>query len=359
MNTTAPLPLFALVLALPFTSASAGSLTINRLDLDEGNVVALLEASSQRHVDAMRSIIEASYPGEYSARRWEMIENQARRMPVARVAYEYPLGRGTAVRTYHAIGGEPLTRVAAHALGGPTPPGTPSSAGSSPTSPTWSEDDDTPPAQRVSDAELVAAEMADEPHYVPSDDTDIRAGFRPSERTALKPYWHQGSYHALDPEQKALRALEDDILDGKVPRGGKVQAWLSSVVCATCRRPIERMAEAYGLDVAFTEMVPFVPTNITRAEIEAGRGRMKAMRLVHAESGMPMGAFDALDVARDAQVRQALSPAAIERSSRGVSLPARKFRLGPPRPRRITEGSSASGSPPNEPVDTAEDAGGC
>lgn len=359
MNATAQLPLFVLLLAAPFASASAGSLTISRVDLDEGNVVALLEASSQRHVDAMRSIIETSYPGEYSARRWEIIENHARRTPIARVAYEYRLGQGTAIRTYHAVGGEPLTRIAAHAMGGPTPPGTPSSAGSSPASPTWSEDDETPPARRVSDDELVAAEMADEPYYLPSDDTDIRAGFRPSERTVLKPYWHQGSYHALDPEQKALRALEDDILDGKLPRGGKVRAWLSSVVCATCRRPIERMAEAYGLEITFMEMVPFVPTNVTRAEIAAGRGRMKAMRLVHAESGMPMGAFDALDVARDAQVRQALSPAAIERSSRGISLPARKFRLGPPRPRRITEGSSTSGSPPGEPGDAADDVGGC
>ncbi|KJV35444.1 hypothetical protein [Luteibacter yeojuensis] len=357
MNRARRTALVAALLAGYVATASAGRFTTTRIDLDDGAVVALLEASSQRHVDAMRSIIKASYPGGYSARRWEIIENHARRTPIARVRYEYPLGRSTAFRTYHAMGGEPLSRIAALALGGPTPPGTPSSAGSPPLSPTWSEDDDTPPAERVSDDELVAAEAADAPHYAAPDDTDVRAAFRPSDRTVMKPYWHQGSYHALDPEQKALRALEDDILDGKVPRGGKVQAWLSSVVCATCRRPIERMAAAYDLEVSFTEMVPFVPADVTRAEIQAGRGRMKAFRLVHADSGMPLGAFDALDVARDAQVRQALSPAAIQRASRGAHSPMRTFRLAPPRPRRVTEGSSPSSSPPRDTDDEAT--GGC
>ncbi|QDE38100.1 hypothetical protein FIV34_02250 [Luteibacter pinisoli] len=356
MNTTHRVLLTAVLFAGAFAPAWAGSLAITRLHLDQGNVVALLEASSQRHVEVMRSIVQASYPGEHDARRWEIIENHARRVPIARVSYEYPVGGGTGIRTYHAVGGEPLTRVAAQAFGGRTPPATPSSAGSSPLSPTWSEDDDSPPLERVSDDELVAAEAADASHYIAMDDTDIRAPFRPSERTVMKPYWHQGSYHALDPEQKAMRALEDDILDGKLPRGGKVHAWLSSVVCATCRRPLERMAEAYDLEVTFTEMVPFVPTHITQAEITAGRGRMKAFRLVHAESGMPLGAFDALDVARDAQVRQALSPVAIEPPLRGGSSPMRTFRLGPPRPRRVTEGSSASGAPPQQPVD---EAGGC
>lgn len=332
--------------------AWGGQLTTARAHIDEGNVVPLLEASSQRHVDAMRAIVSARYSGLHSARRWETIEAHVRDSAVARVEYRVVERGAMRIRTYHAIAGESLSRVAAHAFTGDTPPGTPSTPGSSafPSADEWSDSDHEEDSTRqgVSDEDLAAGEAADDPFYTGFDDTELRAPFRPTRRSIMQPYWHDGRYHGLDAEQKVLRAIEDDILDGIVPRGGQVVGLLSSMVCHTCRRPIERMAEAYDLDIRLTEMSPSIPSPLRNALIDSGKARMKGLKLVDAQSGRALGAFDALAGARDAQVRRSLSPAAMDRATSGMDWQRRSFRLGAPRPRRITEGSSASDSPPHD-----------
>ncbi|QWT19157.1 hypothetical protein KPL74_15565 [Bacillus sp. NP157] len=354
-----PVVAIAVAYALP-GYAAAGSVTTTRADLDEGNLVALLEASSQRHVDAMRSIIVARYPGDYRARRWELVESHMRSTPIARLEYTYTSNGISHVRTYHAMAGEPLGRVAVRAFAGPTPPGTPSTP-SSPelaTSASEAEEDAAGSQAAVSDEALAAAETADEPFYVASDATDVRAPFRMGGRSIMKPYWHDGRYHALDAEQKALRALEDDILGGVVPRSGTVRGMLSGVVCHTCRWSIGTFADAYDLDIQLTEMSPTIPSALKKELIASGRARLRGLKLIDAGTERPMVAFDALAGARAAQVRDNISPAAMERTASGKPWPQRSFRLGQPRPRRITEasaspseGSDRTSSPEREPPD--------
>ncbi|HEY4092427.1 MAG TPA: hypothetical protein VGN46_13020 [Luteibacter sp.] len=316
------------------------------LDIDEGCATALLEASSQRHVDAMRHIVAERYPGTLSVRRWEDVESHLRTATLARLEYEYSTGGAVAIRVYHALGGQPLGDVARNAFEGETP-GSPES----PSSPGWSDSDDPAVATfgRMTDEDVAAMEARDETAYSGFDQTDIRASFRPAGRSVLKPYWHQGRYHAFDAEQKALRAIEEDILDGRMPRGGTVRGLMSGAPCATCRESIKAFADTYDLDITLSGMSPTVPVRVKDGLLASGRARMKGPRLVDVASGRPMVAFDVLAGARDAQVREGLGPLAHERASRGARWQRRSFRLGPP-PARAAAGSALGTEPGTDPA---------
>lgn len=339
---------FTLPLAMSCGPAFAGAGTFRtiRLDLDEGNAVALLESSAQRHVDAMRSIIASRYPGSYDARRWEYVENHMRNMPIARLEYQYRLADGqVVVKTYHAIAGEPLTRVAEQAFAGNGPP----DALSTPTTPSTPDTPSPPdslvdvarpaPPPQATDAELLDAEGADDAFYAGFDETDLRAPFRTGGSSTLKPYWHEGEYHGLDAEQKALHAIEDDIARGRVPAGGSVRGMLSGTSCHLCRDAIGKFASEYELEISFTEMVPGLPAALRRQLIAGGQARLKGLKLVEVGSGRPLLAYDVLAGSRDAQVRASLSPTTLDRGLRGKA----SFRLAAPRLRRITEPGQAAG----------------
>jgi hypothetical protein len=320
---------FATGLVFVGSPALAGSVVLGYVDLDEGVAVALLEASSQRHVDAMRRIIAERYPGGHSMRRWEVIEEHMRNATLARFEYRYEEGGEMIIRTYHALGGDPLGRIADRALAGEVPPSPTDSASSGDDSD--SDIDSQMTSKRASDDELEAGEWRDTTSYAGFDEHDIRAPFRPRGRSVMQPSWQKTRYHALDAEQKALRAIEEDILDGKMPRGGSIRGWLSGSVCAECRQAVRVFADTYELDIRLNGMSPAVPVKLKEQLLATGRARMKGPRLVDAASGRPLVAFDALYGARQAQVRESLAPHAVEREAAGGPWQPRAFRLGPPR----------------------------
>lgn len=344
MKTLAGATLAALIAC---STARAGSVRTDYLDIDEGCATALLEASSQRHVDAMRYIVAERYPGTLSARRWEEVESHLRTATLARLEYEYSTGGEVAIRVYHALGGQPLGAVARNAFEGEIP-GSPES----PSSPGWSDSDDPAVAtfSRMTDEDIGAMEARDEAAYSGFDESDLRAPFRPAGRSVMKPYWHQGRYHAFDAEQKALRSIEEDILDGRMPRGGTVRGLMSGAPCATCRESIKAFADTYDLDITLSGMSSAVPVRVKDALLASGRARMKGPRLVDVASGRPLVAFDVLAGARDAQVREGLGPLAHERASQGTRWQRRSFRLGPPPGR--SSGTDVPGAAPetNPPV---------
>jgi hypothetical protein len=322
--------MIAIVLVSP--PAWAGSVAITQVGLDEGLTTALLEASSQRHVDAMRRLIAKRFPGAYEARRWEDIENHMRREPIARFEYEYRVGGRMAVRTYHSLGGEPLGRIAHTSFEGELPgsrPGTPDSSSE------WDADDEFEShAARASDDELAAAEAADEAFYEGFDEVDVRAPFRPRGRSVMKPFWYEGRHHGLDAEHKAMRSIEEDILDGKIPRGGRIRGLLSAPACTACRSQIQRFADTYELNIELGTMSSHLPVRTEEALIRSGRARLKGLRLVDPTSGRPILAYDVLAGARDGQIRENLTPVARERAASGTPWQRRSFRfsLGPVEP---------------------------
>jgi len=317
----------AISLVLLGSPALAGSVVLGYVDLDEGIAVALLEASSQRHVDAMRRIIAERHPGGHPMRRWEMIEEHMRNATLARFEYRYEKGGEVIIRTYHALGGDPLGRVAYRALAGEVPASPTESASSGDDS----DSDSQTTSERVSDDELEAGEWRDRTFYAGFDEHDIRAPFRPRGRSVMHPSWQKTRYHALDAEQKALRAIEEDILDGKMPRGGSIRAWLSGSACAECRHAVRVFADTYDLDIRLNGMSSAVPVRLKEQLLTTGRARMKGPRLVDAVSGRPLVAFDALHGARQAQVRESLAPEAVEREAAASPWQPRVFRLAPPR----------------------------
>src|ERR1044072_3924322 len=105
--------------------AHAGALVVEDLDLDEGNVGALLEQTSQYYIDAMHKLVNARYKDDYRAIRWEDLETSMNRARVARLEYRYELAGQPKLRVYHAMGGEPLGALGESIFEGPTRPGTP------------------------------------------------------------------------------------------------------------------------------------------------------------------------------------------------------------------------------------------
>src|SRR5260370_26162452 len=83
-------------------TSRAGVVELGRVTLDEGNVTALLETTSQYYVDAMRALIDERYRDDYRAIRWEALEDAMRDAPVARFEYRFEINGVPRVRIYHA-----------------------------------------------------------------------------------------------------------------------------------------------------------------------------------------------------------------------------------------------------------------
>jgi len=61
-----------------------------------------------------------------------------------------------------------------------------------------------------------------------------------------------------DAEVKLMHSLEGDILDGSVPRGGRVNLWASQQVCGSCGGLARQFEQVYGTSVTMYE-VPRAP----------------------------------------------------------------------------------------------------
>lgn len=53
--------------------------------------------------------------------------------------------------------------------------------------------------------------------------------------------------HIIDAEVKAVRTIEEGILAGELPQGGRLRAWVSQPVCSSCKGVISSFETAYGV----------------------------------------------------------------------------------------------------------------
>lgn len=317
--------------------AAAGSVVFDTVGLDEGNAAALLEATSQRYVDAMQKLLSDKYRGEHRAIRWELLETSLSDAKLARFEYRYIRNGMGAVRVYHAMSGDPLSVRARSLFEGPTP-------GSTPTSPLSDFDEwDAGSATAVDTGaeEAVLRDAEDEAYFAGFDTVDVRARVLLLDDSVLAPFSVSGEQGALDAEMKILRTIEQDIGSGAIPAGGSIQGFVSSMACSSCRLGMRSLAAVHGLDIRVSQFYSSLPVAEEEAAVAAGSARLRAGMLVDATSGRPLVASDVLTAARKAQIRQALSPNSMDRSFRGMSWRQRSFRLLPPRLPPVSEAPEA------------------
>lgn len=331
----------------------AASVELGRVTLDEGNVTALLEVTSQYYVDAMRALIEASYRDDYRAIRWEALEEAVRDAPVARLEYRFSVNGMPGVRIYHAMGGRPLGSVAKSIFEGPTRPGTPET----PVSPVDSGSEDELLNRRMSLVDEVAVDAADGRFYTQFDDINVRAPVLTEEGSVLDAFVVDGRGRAFDPEFKALRAIENDLRSGTVPRGGRVYGSVSEVTCSSCEYVMRRFADTYSVDVRLAQVFPSMARKAQSDLIASGSARLRGNVLVDAVSDRPLLATDRLRGAREGQIRRSLSPRAMGRSFKGTPWARRSFQLNPIRLPRVSEGSTERSPSPQTRVSTTSPAG--
>lgn len=331
--------LLSLLMLTP-ASACAGTFTREALTLDEGNASAQLAATGQRYVDAMHHLIEARWRDAYSARRWETLETALAHTPVARLEYRAP--DGTVARIYHAMGGAPLGELAAETFTGPSRPSTPDSMDGSDV-----EIDDTNPSDRAARLEKYArVDAEDAAMFSPDNALHMRARLRSTEGTLFHPYTIDGEDRALDAEFKAVAALEGDLLEGNVPRGGKATILLSGETCNSCDYAMRAAAMHYDIDVHLVRMMSRPTPAEGKTLIAGGKARWRGTRLVDQATGRPLLAADTLDGLREAQVRQAITPAAMSRRFANIPWEPRAVRLTPPEG-KVPPGEATAGTPPD------------
>jgi hypothetical protein len=335
------------------TSVS-GAVELGRVTLDEDNVTALLEVTSQYYVDAMRALIDERYRDDYRAIRWEALEEAMRDAPVARLEYRFEVDGVPRVRVYHAMGGRPLGSVAKSIFDGPTRPGTPET----PLGPLDSEGEDGLHGRRMSSVDEVAMDAADSRFYTAFDETNVRAPVLAEDESVLDAFVVEGRSRALDPEFKAMRAIEKDLQSGAVPRGGSIYGSVSEIACTSCEYAMGRFADTYAVDVRLAQVFPSMPRKAQSELVASGSARLKGNVLVDAVNQRPMLATDLLRGAREGQIRRTLSPRAMGRSFKGTPWARRSFQLNPIRLPRVSE-SSVEGSPPSRPRGAKDATPGC
>lgn len=317
--------------------AKAGAVVFDTIGLDEGNAAALLEATSQRYVDAMQKLLFEKYRGEHRAIRWELLETSLSDAKLARFEYRYIRNGISAVRVYHAMSGDPLSVLAKSLFEGPTP-------GSTPTSPLSDIDEWDARLATAADTgaeEAVLRDAEDEVYFAGFDAVDVRARVLLLDDSVLTPFSVPGEQGALDAEMKILQTIEQDIVSGTIPAGGSLQGFVSSMACSSCRLGMRSLSAAHGLDIRLSQFYSSLPVAEEEAAVAAGSARLRAGVLVDASSGKPLVANDVLTAARKAQIRQALSPTSMDRSFRGMLWRQRSFRLMPPRLPPVSEAPDA------------------
>ncbi|WP_036138097.1 hypothetical protein [Luteibacter sp. 9135] len=316
--------------------------TVDAMGLDQGNVTAQLERTSQYFVNAMRRLLTEGYPDSYRAIRWENLEEAMNRARVARFEYRYTVHGTEYVRVYHALDGKPLSMVAEEVFSGPTPRGSPTPP-RSPASPDGLIESDAETASGIGTVsehrDMVATDMGDDSLFVEFDSLNVRARILPADSSVLEGYDVPSMQGELDAEFKALRAIEYDIHAQVIPRGGRIRGAVGGATCSSCRDAMRDFARAYDADVQVTQMYGSIARSEQQALIASGRARMRGQMLVDASSGEPLLARDILGGARAAQVRRELSAGSLGRAFKGMSWRQRSFRLGTPRLPRVSEGS--------------------
>lgn len=336
------------VLAVSSAKSHAANVTVEPIGIDEGNVTALLERTSQYYIDAMRSLIGDRYKDEYRALRWEALETAMNRATVARLEYRFMLDGEPTVRVYHAMSGQPLSSIASSIFEGETPPGTPTSPGS----PIDASDVDLM-AAASEPIDYAVTDAQDAAYFTGFEDTDVRAAVLASEDSVLGAFYVDGANTSLDAEFKALRAIESDMKHGIVPRGGSIRGAIGGATCGSCRYAMRSVSDTYGIDIRISQMFGSLPRAQQNALLASGRARLKGPLLMDATTNGPLLARDVLSRARETQVRQSLSPRAMGRSFKGMPWRQRSFRLGPPRLPRVSEGAGDDPGLPNPDVNEA------
>ncbi|KAG9614268.1 hypothetical protein KCV01_g609, partial [Aureobasidium melanogenum] len=270
-------------------------------------VAALMEDTSQRYVDAMLRIVRERHPGPHGVRHWEALENLMSTQPIARLEYRYKRNGTEMLRTYDGMNGGPLSQNASDILEGAVLPGTPDSLES------FDEWASAPPL----DTERLARVDIDEDRYFSDEEARKRARILPEKDSVMRPYAIDGSQRALDAEFKVTRQLENDILAGTVPRGGRVSLYTTNTLCNSCETSLKTVSSAYDLDMRVTLMRQRLSPAERSQLLSSGQVRSRGTTLIRNDSGRPYLASDVVANARERQVKRILTPAF--RSERGLT----------------------------------------
>ncbi|UPG90658.1 hypothetical protein L2Y96_02475 [Luteibacter aegosomaticola] len=240
---------------------------------------------------------------------------------MARLEYRGP--DGAVARIYHAMGGSPISDLAADIFTGKSRPVTPDSIDE------FELEEPAPDVRAASLARYVAHDLEDASMFTPDDALNVRARLRPMEDSRFHPYVIDGMDRALDAEFKAVAALENDLSASNVQRGGKATILLSGETCSSCEYALKAAARHYDIDIHLVRMMPTTSPAESNRLIKEGIARWRGARLVDPATGRPLLAADALGSLREGQVRQAITPAAMKRRFANIPWEPRTFRLEP------------------------------
>ncbi|HEY4293816.1 hypothetical protein [Luteibacter sp.] len=210
--------LLVFVFCLLSQAAWAGKI---ELQSGAGNIPAILEREAQYHLDAFLMFI-ADHPDIVSDVSYmDNIRARAIGMTVARFEYTYEINGRSFTKVYHARSGRSVGGTVADARYG---------SGGTSDSGTMNED---------------ILREAQETEYYPRDTPfNVRArNLTPVPGSGIVA---QGP--RSDAELKAVRAIQTNIEDGIIPRGGTLTAYVSKTPCQSCTNAIRNFAEEYNVD---------------------------------------------------------------------------------------------------------------
>jgi hypothetical protein len=94
--------------------------------------------------------------------------------------------------------------------------------------------------------------------YIQSGPLGIHAYISPHDRSSIHSTEVQGdstaTQHQRDAELKAVRTIERDIQANIVPRGGRLQAFISQPMCNSCEHVMHEFERQYGVTINITHL---------------------------------------------------------------------------------------------------------
>jgi hypothetical protein len=207
---------------------------------------AILESEAKIHVDAVyrrtREIPNALPTG----RRLKNLHAALRGQVVAVAKYIHPDGTKL---TYYARSGHSIDRT----LNKFKPTGLTSSSGLGSSSGSGSASSGEAP-EFVLDDDIARDRY--ESRYYPKDANRIRAPLLADEDSDLHPIDTGDQLdHARDAELKIFRKMEADIKSGFLPKGGRIEVFVSKPLCASCRNASSEFARDADADIVVHHLI--------------------------------------------------------------------------------------------------------
>ena len=202
--------------------ASAGNIDI---EVGAGNIPGILDKEAQYHLDAILMAIADNKEVVTNSRQMYHLRSRMAGMTVARFEYTYEVDGREYTRVYHARSGRSIGGTILDAK-------YERNATSSESDGSGTLEDD------------IARDLGEDRFYPADTPFDVRVtNLRPVKGSAIA-----SKGVKADAEFKAIRSIQTDIVENRVPKGGKLAAYVTKEPCATCRDAIRNFAAEYDID---------------------------------------------------------------------------------------------------------------